>query len=275
MKVYVQSRGELQDFDYTWKDEVPDIEGFRDLKNLLRTSLFSLALGRYKSKLLLLVEGIKSDRKDFRQRVINNSIFLVGESNDTEDEKKIRLIAIAALRDELEEKLNQAIYSDREFGFKYDESKIVELSIGGNVKNGSAEQDCKLARYSDEMRRKLASELEQSTLPLGEGPLVIVTGNRSEKALKEARVWRGLSKLVEYDHWEPITDGSTGRPVFFMIAIVLTVVAIAVIILLMLNIPEDTTQPSEPIENQSETILENNNLQENDQEQTSYSKLNS
>ncbi len=68
----------------------------------------------------------------------------------------------------------------------------------------------KIGRNSQKLRHDLAFELEERSLPEENGALVIVTGIKSEPALIEAEVWRGLSNLVQAEGWkEPYKKSSS------------------------------------------------------------------
>ena len=58
---------------------------------------------------------------------------------------------------------------------------------------------------SSEFRKELAEELIRSKLPLKTAPLVVVTGFKKMEKLVEAKIWRGLSKLIETEGWTEIS----------------------------------------------------------------------
>jgi hypothetical protein len=64
----------------------------------------------------------------------------------------------------------------------------------------------KIGPNSPELRAKLAEEIKRCKLPPETEPLVVVTGFKKMETLAEAKVWRGLSKLVGSDGWAEISE---------------------------------------------------------------------
>ena len=60
-----------------------------------------------------------SKRKDYRNRTIRNSIALIAPDNQ-DSEQKIRGIAVLALKEELENKIDSAIKEGGKWGFEVD-----------------------------------------------------------------------------------------------------------------------------------------------------------
>ena len=64
----------------------------------------------------------------------------------------------------------------------------------------------KIGPNSPELRAQLAAEIKRCKLPPETEPLVVVTGFKKMETLAEAKVWRGLSKLVDTDGWTAISE---------------------------------------------------------------------
>ncbi|GAB1545467.1 hypothetical protein NUACC21_81430 [Scytonema sp. NUACC21] len=205
MEIYIQSRGFSQDYDYCWQPEVPAIIKQYRINDLIQSESPSVVLGRYDNKLLLLITGLEaSERIDFQRRKIRNSIAYLGKDCE-ESEEKIRAIAACALRGLLEADIDKAVSFGGEYGFEVSFDVINQMKVD-EVRNFDAKLESKIGKNSEYLRNDLAYELEERRLPKGNGfsntPLVVVTGIKSEKALKEAGVWRGLSNLVRGEGWQ-------------------------------------------------------------------------
>ncbi|MGM3304891.1 hypothetical protein ACSQ6I_02725 [Anabaena sp. WFMT] len=211
MEIYIRSRGFSQEEGYAWIPELPEIIRKNQVYELIQSEVFSLFIGRYGSHLLLLITGLDaSERVDFRDRKIRNSVAWIGEDSE-ENEQKIRAIAAAALRDELRETLrteiDQAVIFDHDHGFKI-EADISKLSVEEviNIRDFSANTNHKIGKNCKKLRDELAFEFEEKTLPKGIGfnniPLVIVTGIQNQETLIRAGVWRGLSSSLRLEVWE-------------------------------------------------------------------------
>lgn len=64
----------------------------------------------------------------------------------------------------------------------------------------------KIGPNSPELRAQLAEEIKRCKLPPEIEPLVVVTGFKQMETLAEAKIWRGLSKLVDTDGWIEISQ---------------------------------------------------------------------
>ncbi|NEO33115.1 MAG: hypothetical protein F6K36_22360 [Symploca sp. SIO3C6] len=212
MEIYVQSRGFSQEDGYCWLPEKPSILATSQVSDLIQSESPSLVLGRYSSKLLLLVTGLEaSKRRDFRDRKIRNSVVWVSE--DSEQEQRIlRMIAVRALRDwdSLREDINVAVQFGSEQGFQvlFEEIKLLtmkgkDLPASGQL-NNDEELNYKISKNLAERKQELANLLEQYSLPKREGSLLVVTEIKAEETLVKAQVWRGLSNLVNSDNWKVI-----------------------------------------------------------------------
>ncbi|MHC5729887.1 MAG: hypothetical protein ACYTXY_38385, partial [Nostoc sp.] len=124
MEIYVQSAGVSEQQDYIWQkitetgqkrvDEPILVKNFKDL---LQTEAPSIFIGRESNKLILLVTGMKAtQRKDYRNRTIRNSIALIAQDNQ-ENEQKIRGIAVLALEGKLVNEIDSAIKEGGQWGF--------------------------------------------------------------------------------------------------------------------------------------------------------------
>ncbi|MBD2294330.1 hypothetical protein H6G06_12745 [Anabaena sphaerica FACHB-251] len=210
MNIYIRSRGFSQDHGYSWLPEMPNIIRDNQVYQLIQSEVFSLVIGRYSNKLLLLITGIEaSERADFRDRKIRNSVAWIGDDSE-DNEQKIRVIAAAALRDELRETLrseiDQAVIFDDEQGFKV-EGDISKLSVEEviNIRDFPGNINYKIGKNCKKLRDELAYELEEKSLPKGLGfnnlPLVIVTGIQNQQTLTNCGVWRGLSNSIQSEVW--------------------------------------------------------------------------
>jgi hypothetical protein len=215
MEIYVLSSGVSEKQDYCWQQidkssqhRVDEPILVKKFKHLIQTEAPSLLLARESSTLLLLVTGMKaSKRKDYRGRIIRNSVAWVGEDVD---EPVLRVIAVRALqsflsKDEapsLKKEIDYAVQPDEKEGFKVDFEAIQAHKIAESVSVGeSAPDPQKKIGKSDKRASELVEELKKCRLPKEEGSLVVFTGIKAESALKQAGVWRGLSNLVEVEDW--------------------------------------------------------------------------
>ncbi len=205
MTIHVQSCGFSQDYDYCWQPEAPPIIRINRVNELIQSESPSVVLARYDSKLLLLVTGLEaSERTDFRGRKIRNSVAWVDEDCE-ENEEKFRGIAVYALRGLLKDDIDKAVKFGGEYGFEVSFDTITQLNIK-EVGNLDAECERKIGKNFQDLRDALVGELQEHHLPRGndfsKSPLVVVTGIKSEVALKQAGVWRGLSNLVQGEEWK-------------------------------------------------------------------------
>ncbi|MDY7007840.1 MAG: putative Ig domain-containing protein [Cyanobacteriota bacterium] len=215
--IYVQSRGISQDYDYQWKEisfdnNTQDIVDYpplvKSFKDLLDSKAPSLLLARSENQLLLLITDIPSQRKDYRERTIRNSVAWIGADKD-EDEQILRALAIRGLQSILEqdtsfqEEINNAVKSDTNKGFIVNGEAIqAEILAKDKYQGLTPEQDQYIAKADKERVNELIDELKKYKLPQHNGVLVVVTKNKAELALKKAKVWRGLSALVESNDWQ-------------------------------------------------------------------------
>lgn len=64
----------------------------------------------------------------------------------------------------------------------------------------------KIGPNSPELRAQLAEEIRRCKLPPETEPLVVVTGFKKVETLADAKIWRGLSKLVDTEGWTEISE---------------------------------------------------------------------
>ena len=229
MKIYVLSAGVSQQQDYIWQTNetgqkhVNEPILVKNFKSLLDTQAPSIFIGRdikhESNQLILFVTGMKaSKRKDYRGRTIRNSIALIAEDNP-ENEQKIRGIAVLALKGELENKIDSAIKEGGEWGFEVDYQEIdntIKASAQPNNPN-TVTKVLMIGKNSQENRTNIAKQLQENCLPTitnDSGALVLVTGIKTEDALKNAGVWRGLSNLVEKEKLTPYDPPNSSQKFF-------------------------------------------------------------
>ncbi|HBE17033.1 MAG TPA: hypothetical protein DEG17_19115 [Cyanobacteria bacterium UBA11149] len=219
MKIYIQSRGFTQENGYRWLPEMPYILTNESVLEKIQVEAPSLVLRRYDKRLLLLITGIQSNRKDFRDRNIRNSVAWV--TTDTQHhERQLRAIAIIALRDwnSLCEEINRTIEFDARDGFHVllEEIKALPMKIPSLPQSQNLPHDEELndqiSKNLEQRQEELAALLENYALPRRSGFLVIVTEIKGEEALIQAKVWRGLSRLVKSDNWQIIANRVSRPP---------------------------------------------------------------
>ena len=216
MKIYVQSAGFSQERDYSWQEitknkqkPIEEPDWVQENKDLLQTETHSIFLGRESNNLILLVTGMKaSKRKDYRGRTIRNSIALIAQDNE-ENEQKIRGIAVLALEGKLENEIDSAIKEGGEYEFAVS-YQTIENTIKASLqtKNSTGTKQVMIGKNSEDNRKIIADELKEYRLPqkssaYASEALVVVTGIKKEDDLKKAGVWRGLSNLVEKEDLSP------------------------------------------------------------------------
>jgi len=258
MKIYVRTRGPYQEQGYFWREKdqaqgdfwrekEPMFINDYKIHDLIEPEEFCLVICREHdtSNLLLLITGLESKRESPRGDKISNSVAWVWENNDNDNE--LRNLAVQALEDKLAETIDKAITEEKngEYGFtingdkiKPDELTDVELAIE-NEPNECIKSN--IEHKNDESKKKLAEELKQRKLPKKDGLLVVVTGFTPAKKLKEAGVWRGLSKLVETDE-EYQLQREIGIKFFLGSLAIILIVALLVIMLHK----QPTTKPQTP-----------------------------
>jgi len=218
MKIYVQSRGFEQEYDYCWlqsygsgktEQQIPPISP--EVTKLIDSESPSVVLAKLNSKeILLLITGIEPDeRVDFLDRQIRISVAWVGLISD---ELFLKNLAVRALQAEEQHyftaEINQAVPLGGEYGFHIDSEKMQQLIEAHLPTQSPASKPPnltkKIGKNSAKLRNQLAEELTEYKLPTKPGTLVIVTGIKKRETLENAAIWRSLSSLVEADNWEEI-----------------------------------------------------------------------
>lgn len=213
MTIYILSRGQKEDQDYSWFKikteslirETPPIFTEVRVETVIDHQKPSIILARKGSNLLLLVTGLKAreERADFMGRSVRNSIAWV-DYNSEEAEKKLRSLAIRAFKNELESEIDQAISIGGEYGFQVNKNAIEQLASPENLESQPAETVCKLGKNCPKLRQDLAEELQKYSIPSRDGFLIIITTLKAKSALSLSGVWRGLSDRIENEEWEII-----------------------------------------------------------------------
>lgn len=217
MAIYVQSRGISQENDYRWlkikeSRQIPEIPPIlkRPITGPAQTPVRvtdaidshtpSIVLARSDGELLLLLTGLEArqERTDFTGRKLRNSIAWVYPDAE-EEERKIRSLAVRALKGELEAEVDKAVNIGGEYGFEVSLDAIRQLANPEEVESLAPNFTVICDRNLPELREGFARELQQHCLPKHEGLLLVVTGIKTKSALVKAGVWRGLSNRIEAD----------------------------------------------------------------------------
>lgn len=209
MEYFIQTRGE--EADYCWVAQTPTGGQYRatppGLDSIDSAALsgthFSLVLKWLSSsQVLLLVKNLPSNRQDFRERLIRNTLVCIAPFAE---EKLVRGIMAAALEGQLEQALNQVIQPTQAdaTGFQVNFGELVSQL---NSFEASATSPANLERYyardSQSIRHKMAKELLNSSLPAYSTsnefePLVLLSRNLDAAYFENSQVWRGLSERVD------------------------------------------------------------------------------
>lgn len=203
MDIYVQSRGVSQ--GYRWLKLINEGQERVDPPLLDKVNIFidsdafSLVLGRFNGKLILLVTGLEaSQRTDNRTRKIRNSVAWVGEKSD---EPVLRTLAIQALQGELRATIDSAVQSSGKEGFEvpfHERSKLTPTGVNGNSQTSKVKKIGNL----EQLKTELVNELAQYSLPEGDGILVAVSAVNKREDFEKAGVWWGLSNLIDSEDRE-------------------------------------------------------------------------
>jgi len=243
MKAFVRSSGVSQECGYCWVPKEP--EQWSQISNLIESSSPSVVLTRSNNQLSLFVTGISSsDRRDFRDRTIRHCLAWVCSDN-TNCEKRIRTIAIQALRGSLGRQVDQYItLVDNKAGFQVDFLGIenlaqIDVSLGSSDLP-DAEYSPKIAKNFQELKDDIANKLQHYNLPKSYEFVIIVTGIKAEKILEKVGAWRSLSSMVKSDDWRDLVtssdgDEATSRNFRRAVVIILLVITAILVLLLILN----------------------------------------
>lgn len=267
MEIFIQSSGRSPDFGYCWQPEVPPY--LTTISKLIQSESPSVVLARFQGELILLTTGLESpEKKDFRDRPIRHSVCWRCSDNDY-DEKKIRAIAVLALRGLLSVEVDKYIHLGGENGFEASFSELKSLSDSFLSEIGSQclleledEHFQKIGKNSQDLKNDIADKLQQYRLPKGYKFIIVATGIKAEKPLEEVGAWRSLSTLVKSENWRSLSKSEVQPQNFPQAAIVITVAAIMVVALILLVIllhpfspkPEVTPSPNPTTSPTQQTI---------------------
>lgn len=210
MKYYFNSAGFARSQDYSWgqiteegqtRIEKPPIFEQIKVDDLIESENFSVLIYRYKNKsesqLLLLITGLKSNRRDFASRLIHNSLAWIDLETEA-NESLFRAMTILALKGDLDATIDMIIReSDNQQGFEVLESYLYNFiqTIDIPLENNTPSLDKLIGKDSPDLRQRLIEELENYCLPKYQKSLVVVTSIKSRKSLEKTQVWRGLSYI--------------------------------------------------------------------------------
>lgn len=262
MEIFVQSRGISVDYGYNWVDENDVIVEKPNILNhfidLLQESS-SLLIARENPKLLLVVTGIPSARRDYQNRTIFISVAWIVK-DDHVNEALIRNLAskiLSPVTGEIDPKksIENCVKAGGENGFKVVDFESLRSLLEKQESSSPSKSELqpKLEIKSDEpikqleQLEQLAKDLKEQSLPKKDRPLVVVTGIQTYADFKKANVFRGLAKFVDelggkkekelnFREWYKGISKNMGRPISQRSQIVLSVLAILFCISLALAI---------------------------------------
>ena len=262
MQIFVQSRGISVDYGYNWVDENDVIVEKPNILNnfidLLQESS-SLLIARENPKLLLVVTGIPSARRDYQNRTIFISVAWIVK-DDHVNEALIRNLAskiLSPVTGEIDPKksIENCVKAGGENGFKVVDFESLRSLLEKQESSSPSKSELqpKLEIKSDEpikqleQLEQLAKDLKEQSLPKKDRPLVVVTGIQTYADFKKANVFRGLAKFVDelggkkekelnFREWYKGISKNMGRPISQRSQIVLSVLAILFCISLALAI---------------------------------------
>lgn len=219
MEFYIRTRGDNLDQGYRWVRVLedgqqepcePPITRLPEANELIYGEDFSVLLVRIGGQLMLQVTGLPVTPLSQRtRRNIQNILVCIAAPDE---ERILRGVAVAALRDDrpLAAVVDAHIVADptSPLGFRVQEDlpdHLLTLRAQG-AKEGIAGEE-RIGSDIDQYRQLLITELDTYTLPeQRNGTLVVVTRHRSRDILQRAKVWRGLSDMLE-----PVTPLPTRR----------------------------------------------------------------
>ena len=202
MKIYINSRGYGQAEDYHWHEIGDQAErrvsqpSFIDkFSHLLNRENFSVLLAFSQNQLLLLITALRPERSrnDITGSIIRNSLALVG---DYSDEENLRSIAVSALRNELNQKLENMLEFGGNEGFRVKVNPndlLNQLITEDTVSKPIPNSEGRIQFLSQKNQQELAQELQNYRLPRKDGALVVVTESILKSTLETEKVWRGLT----------------------------------------------------------------------------------
>ena len=210
MEFYVRTRGDGLEQGYRWlkvladgrqEPHDPPISSDPEASKLIYGEDFSVLLIRSGEELALQVTGLPIRENSQRKRQnVQNILACVGT---TADERILRGIAIAALREDnlLANVVDQHVLIDPDssVGFRINQ-QLPEclMSMRATGTQGGSDGEERIGNDINTYRKILVEELDTFTLPEKRtGTLVVVTRHRSHDVLQRAKVWRGVSDVVE------------------------------------------------------------------------------
>ena len=164
-----------------------------EVNHLIDNNAFAIVLCRIKdeNKLLLLVNGLESQRTDNRNRKIRNSIVCVGDSSE---EKFFLNLTIEALSDKLSSTINAIVTKEDQGGFFVEKNELKEFlnqhSEGGQKKQKEVPKEHLYQKFGNlDKKPKLADELlTLGSLPNKDSLLVVVTGVSKKQHLQKYKI---------------------------------------------------------------------------------------
>lgn len=215
-KVYTQSRGFSNQHGYDW--QCNDESQFSDppyinIPGLKQAELnsFCLILSRSNDKLFLLASGLPSERKDIRHREIRNTVMWSIENPSDGDEAIFRSLAALLLRhcygdSTINDRIKEAITGSKDNNYGYSANfnllgpeELIKKNIGNNVlESRLLKLKPDTLDYSDENLKKLAKEIEESSLPIQTKNLIVVTDNRTQVIVDKDILYFGLGNITIY-----------------------------------------------------------------------------
>lgn len=205
--LHVLTRGRAPEHDYRWVAVEPAPHPSRQERpprldaraaQLVQSDTPSLLLLRVGGELVLFVTALASGRSDVQGRDIRSAFVLTASE---EEQDILRGLAAYALREQGREVLARlvdgAVQDTPEGSFDVRHQLLDELvGLTAAIADDEAEPRRRLGPNDEKAREALADELTNTTLPPGEGPLVVVTGALGAERLEASGAWRGLSRLV-------------------------------------------------------------------------------
>ncbi|MCI0490395.1 MAG: hypothetical protein L0229_27695 [Blastocatellia bacterium] len=230
MQVYVRSRGrgpdrkeskETQDYFYWLECETNEktspleFWAMKEYARLIEPEEFGLLIARRDSKLVLIVARlISTDRIDFQQTPVFNSLVCI--SDDPEDERCLRGIAVAALDENggcLRDIVDQAITFDADspIGWRVSKDLVDKLKEFDALGSSPPKEENLTGENNRILREGLKKDLNECALPTRSGILVVVTKFISIGDFVTAEVWRSLSAGVSSNDWLPLKNFNTEK----------------------------------------------------------------
>jgi hypothetical protein len=217
MEIYVKSRGRQQDNDYKWikASNQQSLNGgslpflLKEATSLIDADSFAVVIIKKQGSLALLISGLSSSRTDYMGRIIHNSVCWIGKYMD---EPVLRSIAARALRNTLQQEINNIIISGGNPGFQIIYPDIQELTSRNKETNFSSdkkqltasEKRQLIGNISEKMKKELADTIDQYDFPeTYEIPVIVTAGqsNIMQDQEKNYNIWRFLSKVPGLDDW--------------------------------------------------------------------------